>query len=74
MEAWWLKNYTQKEEWYSDDVAIVVVPAYINSKNIVKGMWKRCNLILGLGLNKLVGKMFKIGHLRRLTEVKFFPT
>lgn len=70
MEAWGLKNCTQKEEWFSDTVTAVVVPSYIDSSEIVKHAWKRYNLSLGLGLNKVAGKVFRIGHLGNLNEVR----
>ena len=64
-----MKNCTQKEEWYSDTVTAVVVPPYINSSEIVRLAWRRCNMSLGLGLNKVAGKVFRIGHLGNLNEV-----
>lgn len=70
VEAWGLKNCTQKEEWYSDTVTAVIVPPYIDSAEIVKRGWKRYNLSLGLGLNKVAGKVFRIGHLGSLNEVQ----
>lgn len=68
VEAWGLKNCTQKEEWFSDTVTAVVVPPHIESSEIVKRAWKRYNLSLGLGLNKVAGKVFRIGHLGNLNE------
>lgn len=70
VEAWGLKNCTQSEEWYSDTVTAVVVPPYINSADIVKRGWNRYNLSLGLGLNKVAGKVFRIGHLGNLNELQ----
>ncbi|KAF3657732.1 Serine--glyoxylate aminotransferase [Capsicum annuum] len=70
VEAWGLKNCTQKEEWFSDTVTAVVVPPYIDSTEIVKRAWKRYNLSLGLGLNKVAGKVFRIGHLGNLNELQ----
>ncbi|CAL5428035.1 unnamed protein product [Camellia sinensis] len=70
VEAWGLKNCTQKEEWYSDTVTAVVVPPYIDSSEIVKRGWQRYNLSLGLGLNKVAGKVFRIGHLGNLNELQ----
>ncbi|KAJ6303001.1 hypothetical protein OIU77_016980 [Salix suchowensis] len=68
VEAWGLKNCTQKEEWFSDTVTAVLVPPYIDSAEIVRRGWKRYNLSLGLGLNKVAGKVFRIGHLGNLNE------
>ncbi|KAI4964602.1 hypothetical protein ZWY2020_005374 [Hordeum vulgare] len=68
--AWGLKNCTEKEENFSDTVTAVVVPPYIDSSEIVKHAWKRYNLSLGLGLNKVAGKVFRIGHLGHLNELQ----
>ncbi|KAK9107341.1 hypothetical protein Syun_023352 [Stephania yunnanensis] len=68
VEAWGLKNCTQKEEWFSDTVTAVVVPSYIDSSEIVRRAWKMYNLSLGLGLNKVAEKVFIIGHLGNLNE------
>ncbi|CAI0541837.1 unnamed protein product [Linum tenue] len=70
VEAWGLKNCTQKEEWVSDTVTAVMVPPYIDSAEIVRRAWKRYNLSLGLGLNKVAGKVFRIGHLGNLNELQ----
>jgi alanine-glyoxylate transaminase/serine-glyoxylate transaminase/serine-pyruvate transaminase len=70
VEAWGLKNCTQKEEWYSDTVTAVLVPPYIDSSEIVRRGWQRYNLSLGLGLNKVAGKVFRIGHLGHLNELQ----
>ncbi|KAF2291858.1 hypothetical protein GH714_035878 [Hevea brasiliensis] len=70
VEAWGLKNCTQKEEWFSDTVTAVLVPPYIDSSEIVRRGWKRYNLSLGLGLNKVAGKVFRIGHLGNLNELQ----
>ncbi|KAK9128909.1 hypothetical protein Syun_017706 [Stephania yunnanensis] len=70
VEAWGLKNCTQKEEWFSDTVTAVVVPSYIDSSEIVRRAWKMYNLSLGLGLNKVAGKVFRIGHLGNLNELQ----
>ncbi|CAB4308813.1 unnamed protein product [Prunus armeniaca] len=37
---------------------------------IVRRAWKRYNLSLGLGLNKIAGKVFRIGHLGNLNELQ----
>ncbi|MED6149701.1 hypothetical protein PIB30_065002 [Stylosanthes scabra] len=37
---------------------------------IVRRAWKRYNVNLGLGLNKVVGKVFRIGHLGNLNELQ----
>lgn len=69
MEAWGLKNCTQKEEWISNTVTAVMVPPHIDGSEIVRRAWQRYNLSLGLGLNKVAGKVFRIGHLGNVNEV-----
>lgn len=69
MKAWGLKNCSQKEEWYSDSVTAVVVPQNIDSGEIVKRAWTRYNLSLGKGLNKVAGKVFRIGHIGHMNDV-----
>ncbi|KAK9143250.1 hypothetical protein Syun_012650 [Stephania yunnanensis] len=68
VDAWGLKNCTQNEEWFSDTVTAMVIPSYIDSSKIVREAWKRYNLSLGLGLNKVAIKVFRIGHLGNLNE------
>uniref|UniRef100_A0A0D6R2M3 alanine--glyoxylate transaminase n=1 Tax=Araucaria cunninghamii TaxID=56994 RepID=A0A0D6R2M3_ARACU len=70
VEAWGLKNCAQREEWFSDTVTAVVVPPYIDSSEVVKRAWKRYNMSLGLGLNVVAGKVFRIGHLGNLNELQ----
>lgn len=70
VEAWGLQNCTKKPEWFSDTVTAVVVPPHIDSTQIVRQAWKKYNLSLGLGLNKVAGKVFRIGHLGHLNELQ----
>ncbi len=74
MQAWGLKICTQKPEWHSDTVTAVVVPPHIDSGNVVKIAWKKYNLNLGVGLNKVAGKVFRIGHMGNLNEVHINST
>lgn len=68
--AWGLKLCTKKAEWNSDTVTAVLVPPHINSNDIVKIAWRKYNLSLGVGLNVINGKVFRIGHLGQLNELQ----
>ncbi|EOA30730.1 hypothetical protein CARUB_v10013869mg [Capsella rubella] len=70
VEAWGLKNCTQKEEWISNTVTAVMVPPNIDGSEVVRRAWQRYNLSLGLGLNKVAGKVFRIGHLGNVNELQ----
>jgi alanine-glyoxylate transaminase/serine-glyoxylate transaminase/serine-pyruvate transaminase len=70
VKAWGLTLCTQDPKWKSDTVTAVVVPSWINSNDIVKIAYKKYNLSLGIGLNKVAGKVFRIGHLGNVNELQ----
>lgn len=69
VDAWGLKLCAKDPKWYSDTVSAVYVPDGVDSAQIVKTAFYRYNLSLGIGLNKVAGKVFRIGHLGALDEV-----
>jgi alanine-glyoxylate transaminase/serine-glyoxylate transaminase/serine-pyruvate transaminase len=69
VEAWGLRPCAHGPEWYSDTVTAVVVPEGINANDVIKTAYHRYNLSLGGGLNKVAGKVFRIGHLGWLNEI-----
>jgi alanine-glyoxylate transaminase/serine-glyoxylate transaminase/serine-pyruvate transaminase len=68
VEAWGLKLCAKEPKWYSDTVSAVLVPEGIDSNAVTKTAYYRYNTSLGLGLNKVAGKVFRIGHLGALDE------
>jgi alanine-glyoxylate transaminase/serine-glyoxylate transaminase/serine-pyruvate transaminase len=69
VEAWGLRNCAHGPEWYSDTVTAVVVPASFDANDVIKTAYHRYGLSLGSGLNKVAGKVFRIGHLGWLNEI-----
>jgi len=67
--AWNLKLCAKDPKWYSDTVSAILVPEGIDSAQVVKTAFYRYNLSLGVGLNKVAGKVFRIGHLGALDEI-----
>jgi alanine-glyoxylate transaminase/serine-glyoxylate transaminase/serine-pyruvate transaminase len=67
--AWGLKLCAKEPKWHSDTVSAIYVPEGIDSANVVKTAYYRYNTSLGVGLNKVMGKVFRIGHLGALDEV-----
>jgi alanine-glyoxylate transaminase/serine-glyoxylate transaminase/serine-pyruvate transaminase len=67
--AWGLKLCAAKPQWYSDTVSAVCVPAGFNGGDVVAAAYRRYNLSLGVGLAKVAGKVFRIGHLGDLNEL-----
>ncbi len=63
VNAWGLKLCAKDPKWHSDTVSAILVPEGIDSGAVVKIAYERYMLSLGLGLNKVAGKVFRIGHL-----------
>lgn len=68
VEAWGLKLCAKEPKWYSDTVSAILVPEGFDSNAVVKTAYYRYNTSLGIGLNKVAGKVFRIGHLGALDE------
>ena len=68
VEAWGLKLCAKEAKWHSDTVSAILAPEGIDSANVVKTAYYRYNTSLGVGLNKVAGKVFRIGHLGALDE------
>jgi len=69
VEAWGLRTCAQGPVWFSDTVTAVVVPAAFNADDVIKTAYYRYQLSLGTGLNRVAGKVFRIGHLGWLNEL-----
>ncbi|MEM9332652.1 MAG: aminotransferase class V-fold PLP-dependent enzyme [Pseudomonadota bacterium] len=69
ISAWGLDLCARDPELYSDTVSAIVVPEHIDSAEILKSAYYKYNLSLGAGLNKVAGKVFRIGHLGDLNEI-----
>jgi alanine-glyoxylate transaminase / serine-glyoxylate transaminase / serine-pyruvate transaminase len=67
--GWGLTLCAKDPKWYSNTVSAVVVPEGIDSAQVVKTAFYRYNLSLGIGLNKVAGRVFRIGHLGALDEI-----
>jgi alanine-glyoxylate transaminase / serine-glyoxylate transaminase / serine-pyruvate transaminase len=68
VDAWGLKLCAKEPKWHSDTVSAILAPEGIDSNAIVKCAYYRYNTSLGVGLNKVAGKVFRIGHLGALDE------
>ncbi|HRO51001.1 MAG TPA: aminotransferase class V-fold PLP-dependent enzyme, partial [Hyphomicrobium sp.] len=68
VDAWGLKLCAKEPKWHSDTVSAILVPEGIDSAEVVKTAYYRYNTSLGVGLNKVAGRVFRIGHLGALDE------
>ncbi len=69
VDAWGLKLCARAPKWHSDTVSAILVPEGIDSGDVVKRAYSAYQTSLGGGLNKVFGKVFRIGHLGWLNEV-----
>jgi alanine-glyoxylate transaminase / serine-glyoxylate transaminase / serine-pyruvate transaminase len=67
--AWGLSTCAKGPEWHSDTVTAVVVPEGFDANDVINAAYYRYDLSLGSGLNRLNGKVFRIGHLGWLNEI-----
>ncbi|ESX05556.1 serine--glyoxylate aminotransferase [Mesorhizobium sp. LSJC268A00] len=69
VDAWGLKLCAKASKWHSDTVSAILVPDGVDSGDVVKRAYQKYQTALGGGLNKVIGKVFRIGHLGWLNEV-----
>lgn len=69
VDAWGLKLCAKAPKWHSDTVSAILVPDGVDSGDVVKRAYQKYQTALGGGLNKVIGKVFRIGHLGWLNEV-----
>ena len=67
--AWGLKLVARDPKVYSDTVSAVVVPEGVDAKKVIDVAFRRYNLSLGGGTGRLVGKVFRIGHVGDINEL-----
>ena len=67
--AWGMRLCAAEPKWHSDTVSGIVVPEGVNSADVVRHAYERYSLSLGVGLAKVAGKVFRIGHLGWLNEL-----
>jgi alanine-glyoxylate transaminase / serine-glyoxylate transaminase / serine-pyruvate transaminase len=67
--AWGLTLCAKEPKWQSDTVSAICVPRNFNSDDVVKTAYYRYRLSLGVGLSKVAGRLFRIGHMGSINEI-----
>ena len=67
--AWGMKPCAASPDLYSDTITAVVVPEGCNGTDLVQLAAQKYGVAFGVGLGEVAGKVFRIGHLGRLTDV-----
>jgi alanine-glyoxylate transaminase/serine-glyoxylate transaminase/serine-pyruvate transaminase len=74
VRAWDLPIFCKRPEEYSNTLTAVVMPEGVDSGRLIEFAAGRLNLALGVGLGKLKGRVFRIGHLGALNELEVLAT
>jgi alanine-glyoxylate transaminase / serine-glyoxylate transaminase / serine-pyruvate transaminase len=69
VKEWGLTLCAKEPKWHSDTVAAICVPHGFNSDDVVKTAYYRYKMSLGLGLSKVAGRVFRIGHIGNINEI-----
>ncbi len=69
VSAWGLKLCAKEKRWQSDTVSAIQIGDAFDSNALTRHAYRRYGLSLGLGLARLNGKVFRIGHLGDLNEL-----
>jgi len=69
VSAWGMNTCAQGPEWHSDTVTAIMVPDGVDANDVINTAYYKYDLSLGAGLNKVAGKVFRIGHLGWVNEL-----
>jgi alanine-glyoxylate transaminase / serine-glyoxylate transaminase / serine-pyruvate transaminase len=69
LQAWGLENLCRDPKYYSSTVTAVLLPEGHNADDFRATVLEHFNMSLGAGLNKVAGKVFRIGHLGDTNEL-----
>jgi alanine-glyoxylate transaminase/serine-glyoxylate transaminase/serine-pyruvate transaminase len=74
VRAWGLAILCEEPDAYSDSLTAVVMPEGQDANAVIARARDRFDLALGVGLSKLRGSIFRIGHLGALNELEVLAT
>jgi alanine-glyoxylate transaminase/serine-glyoxylate transaminase/serine-pyruvate transaminase len=74
VRAWGLEVMALNPAEYSASATAVLVPAGYNADEVRKVILEQFNMSLGNGLNKVAGKVFRIGHLGDFNDLMLAGT
>jgi alanine-glyoxylate transaminase/serine-glyoxylate transaminase/serine-pyruvate transaminase len=74
VRAWGLEILCKNPEEYSDSLTAVMMPEGYDADDLRKVILDNYNMSLGMGLNKVKGKVFRIGHLGDFNDLMLTGT
>ena len=72
--AWGLKLCAAEPRWQSDTVSAIHLPDGFDSNAFVRHAYQAYGLSLGVGLSKVAGRVFRIGHLGDFNDLTLMGT
>lgn len=72
--AWGLENLCLNDNEYSNSTTAVLMPDGHDADKLRAAILKRFNMSLGMGLGKVKGKVFRIGHIGDFNELMLAGT
>ena len=73
-QAWGLEVLCRKPEEYSPSLTALMMPAGHDADGLRKVILERYDMALGMGLGRLAGKVFRIGHLGYFNDLMLAGT
>jgi alanine-glyoxylate transaminase/serine-glyoxylate transaminase/serine-pyruvate transaminase len=74
VKAWGLEILAKNPEEYSNTITAILLPEGYDSDSLRKVILDDYNMSLGMGLNKIKGKVFRIGHLGDFNDLMLAGT
>ena len=74
VESWGLEILAKNPIERSDSITAIMIPDGHDSDNLRKIIYDNYNMSLGTGLNKVKGKVFRIGHMGDLNDLTLAGT
>ena len=74
VKAWGLEILAKNPEEYSNTITAILLPEGYDSDSLRKVILDEYNMSLGMGLNKIKGKVFRIGHLGDFNDLMLAGT
>lgn len=74
VQAWDLPLVCEEIDWASESLTAVYVPEGLDSADLIRRARDQYGLSLGVGLGRLKGLIFRIGHLGALNELEILST
>lgn len=74
VKAWGLEILAKNPDEYSNTITAILLPEGYDSDSLRKVILDEYNMSLGMGLNKIKGKVFRIGHLGDFNDLMLAGT